>query len=526
MWAPRSAGVRLAGLAALLLLNGCAKSTEPGEPGTKEMPPVAVEMAEVTEGAMDRTVTAQGTLAPSQGGVARLAAATPGRLLTVTVREGEAVTAGQVVATLDLGQVQAQARSARSAVATAGAQARQAEMSAQAAESDHSGSLETARLSLASARQQRDGAVLHAQAEVAAAEIDLAKARAGARPQEVALADQAVEQAAATQERAASELQRQQFLFSKGVTAKRQVEDAVTAARVASAALEAARQQAALLRAGTRSEEIRALEIRVRQARDDLALAQASGASAVACAESILHQAERGVLQVAAKRQEALAAREAVAEKRADLAGAEASSSYSAVRAPFSGRVARRYLNPGDMTDPSTPILEITGSKGMDLVAGLPTGNGSAVRAGMPARITSPDDPGMVVAGHVLSVGQVDPQGNLLSVRITFDRANRWRTGAFASAEIVLETHRRAALIPRAAVLTREDRTVVYVVSADGIAHETPVTLGPERGDLVEVRMGLRAGQQVIRLGQYELADGARVSRAPAPGEAKAPGDD
>lgn len=505
----------LVGSMALLALAGCKKGAEgPAEAEKKELAPVAVEMANVTVGPMDATVTAQGTLAPSQGGAAHVASATPGRLLSVSVCEGQAVRAGQVVATVDTRPLHAQAVSAQAALAVAGAQSRQSETAARAAAEEQVGAVETARLSLAAARQEREGAVRQAQSEVSAADTELKKTRSGARPQEIAQADQAVEQARATRDRAATELERVEFLFRKGVAARRQLDDAATAAKVAEAALESARQQAGLLRAGARAEEVRASEIRLQQAREGLTQARATGESKVALAESALRQAEKGVLQVAAKQQEALAARATVAQKRADLEAARATADYAEVRAPLSGTVTRRYLNPGDMADPATPIVDIAGGPGVDLAASLPAGDGAPVRPGMVARITSPDDPGRPATGRVLSVGQVDPQSNLLGVRIALDQPTRWKAGAFASAEIVLGTHPRALLIPREAVLTREDRVVAYVVTPDDVAHETTITLGPERGDLVEAATGLRAGERVIRLGQYELADGARVKAA------------
>ena len=40
------------------------------------------------------------------------------------------------------------------------------------------------------------------------------------------------------------------------------------------------------------------------------------------------------------------------------------------------------------------------------------------------------------------------------------------------------------------------------------------VEVGVERADTVEIRSGVGAGEHVIRLGQYELSDGAKVEEA------------
>jgi hypothetical protein len=59
--------------------------------------------------------------------------------------------------------------------------------------------------------------------------------------------------------------------------------------------------------------------------------------------------------------------------------------------------------------------------------------------------------------------------------------------------------------------VTHEAKPVVFVVGVDNVAHQREVTLGPEQGGEIEIVSGVKAGENVIRLGQYEIADGARV---------------
>src|SRR5207249_2710499 len=115
---------------------------------------------------------------------------------------------------------------------------------------------------------------------------------------------------------------------------------------------------------------------------ETLSQARASGDAKVAQAKAALRQAEQTALQVEAKRQEAQAARETASQKRADLAAAQASAEYAVLRAPFSGIVTRRALNSGDMADATTPVVEITNTHAMNLIASLPAENGVMVREG------------------------------------------------------------------------------------------------------------------------------------------------
>ena len=471
---------------------------------------------------METVIAAQGTMAPGQGAVARVAPSTPGRLLSVRVREGDRVTAGQVIATLDNRPQQAQARSAQAALNVSQAQAQEAEMAAHAAATDQSNVAKVAQLALDSARLDRDNGIKQAQNALLAAQTDLRKTQAGARPQEIAQADQAVRQAQATRDRADLELQRTQKLLSIGVAATRQVNDAQTALDIANSALESAKQQSALVRAGARTEDLQAAQLRVDGAQELLKQAQKTGDGKVLQAQGTLKQARETIGQVAVKQQDARAFAETVAQKRADLAAAQSSANYAEVHAPLNGIVTRRALNPGDMADVTNPIVEISDARSLNLIANLSAADGTKLRAGMPARIHSPDVPGKTFSGSVLSVGQVDPQTNLLAVRIAvYSAGTLLRVGGYALAEIVLHTDPHAIVVPKQAILAHDGKSVVLVVGKDDVAHQKEVTLGPERNGFVAVTEGLTAGTRIVDLGGYELADGAKVKEAEKKGAAK-----
>ena len=578
----------------------------------KSADPVAVQVAPATLGAVTTTVMAQGTLAAGQGGIARVAVTTAGRLRQVLVREGDHVSAGQLVAQVDNRSQVAQAQSALAALNAAQAQTRGAQLTSRAAAIDQSNTLANARLAVQAAQLDRDNAIKQAQftlqsavsdyqkaqretgvqgaanavhaAQLALqaarldrtaavqqaqnaldqARTDEAKLRAGARPQEIAQADQAVQQATATRDRAATEVQRVQFLFDKGIRAGRELDDANTALKVAEAGLATARNAANLVRAGARPEDLQAAslktqaaadlvrqtgqsndakiaqaqaalraaelsaqqtrgqrptdlhsaELKVKAAREALAQAQNTGQAKLRQALSGARQAE-GTLQVAAKAQDAQAAQAATAQKSADLAAAQTQVAYGDLRAPLSGIVTRRALNAGDMADPAVPILEITDPNALNLQANLPAEMGAGVRAGMVAHVTTDAAPGLVFPGSVTSVGSVDPQTNLLAVRIAVSGGantnSGLRPGMFATAQIVTQTNPLAILVPRQAIVNRDGKPAVMTVGGDNKAHEKAVVTGAPQGAKVQIVSGLKPGERVIVQGQYELEDGAKV---------------
>ncbi len=128
--------------------------------------------------------------------------------------------------------------------------------------------------------------------------------------------------------------------------------------------------------------------------------------------------------------------------------------------------------------------------------------------------------PGQELGGRVISLGQVDPLTNLQTVRIAVaNPRGALKTGAFATAEIIVRTDRQAVVVPKSAVLQKEEKQTVFVVAPDGVAHETTVTTGAEQGTNIEITRGVTAGQKVVTQGSYTLSDGAKVTEASSGGE-------
>lgn len=152
----------------------------------------------------------------------------PGRLMDMAFDEGDAVTAGEVMAQLDAEPY----------------------------------------------RERLDAA----RAELAAAKAELDKLRRGSRPQEIAQAQEAVNQAQAAYSEANRNFERQAALLESGASSQRTV-DATRATRdQAAASLAAARSALALAEEGFRSEDIAAGQAQVAAA--EAALAQARTALA------------------------------------------------------------------------------------------------------------------------------------------------------------------------------------------------------------------------------------------------------
>jgi cobalt-zinc-cadmium efflux system membrane fusion protein len=499
----------LIGLACVIGV-GCSKpAAAGGDDAEGAKAPVSVEMAEVTAKTIRATVTLQGSFVPAQGTTAKLAASAPGRVAQVLVHEGDSVTPGQLLAVIDNRVQKAQSQSAQLGARSADAQARTAHLTAEAAKKDQQLSVQTAQLALDSAKAEAASERTQREVDLRTAEADLSKLNEGARPQERAQAHQAVVQAEITQRRAAQELRRSQTLAAEGFISKRDLADAQAANANAISGLESARQAESLVLAGARPQERAAAELRVKGAKDAFESAIKVGVQKVALAEASLRQAKQSLLTVQAREADAVASIAAAGQKGADAVAARAGEALLEIRSPIGGRVTHRYLNPGDAADTTVPVLEVMGSGKVDFLGALPASDASAIKTGMKATIGDAE-------GQVISVSAGDPTTGLASVRIATSAKST--PGSYGTAVVITETHANVLSVPSDAVVQREGKQVLYVVDGD-TAKQVEVEVGPEDAGFVEIDKGVTAGQKVVKLGQSELSDGAKVKPA-APKEA------
>jgi membrane fusion protein, multidrug efflux system len=88
-------------ITALVLVCACACRRDAGESAREEPAPIAVRCVPVHRESVEATETLRGRVAAPPGGDLPVAAQVPGRVLQVTVREGERVAPGAVVAVID-----------------------------------------------------------------------------------------------------------------------------------------------------------------------------------------------------------------------------------------------------------------------------------------------------------------------------------------------------------------------------------------------------------------------------------------
>lgn len=212
----------------------------------QEAPSLAVEVMPVKMMSVPERQAFTGTVSSSLS--ADISAKIMGKVVSVYVREGDRVRAGQVLVQLDNSDLLAQVQQAEAAVAATRA------------------ALVQAQFALDIQRTQSQTRIEQARAELNQALEQLSIVKEGARRQEKAQADENVRQARAGYERAKEAVQ----------MAKAELQQAREGVKQAEAALEAAHQQLAMMKEGFRRQQKAQAEAALKQAEANLKVAQAT----------------------------------------------------------------------------------------------------------------------------------------------------------------------------------------------------------------------------------------------------------
>jgi RND family efflux transporter MFP subunit len=100
------------------LIGGCAKTSEE-EGAAADVPTIVADVGQVTRRDLVEQLVVRGTIAARPNDDVRISALVPGRVMMLKVAEGDAVSAGQVVAEIDPRPLEDQKRQAAAAVAQA-----------------------------------------------------------------------------------------------------------------------------------------------------------------------------------------------------------------------------------------------------------------------------------------------------------------------------------------------------------------------------------------------------------------------
>lgn len=243
------------------------------------------------------------------------------------------------------------------------------------------------------------------------------------------------------------------------------------------------------------------LDVRDLAAKQEAVAAMVTGAEA-AQREAELHATRMRALfaDSAATRAQLDAAESGLARATAALESARASraevaaiADYGAIRAPFTGTIVERLVDPGAFAAPGVPLLRIEDASKLRVVASVTPDVATGLRRGQRLPLTIE---GRTESGVVEAVVPV-PGTALQSVNVIVDNASGRHLAGSAARLAIPGGETSGILVPRAVVRVEGDLTGVRIWTSGRVSTRW-VRLGREHGEQVEVLSGLSAGDSVV----------------------------
>jgi RND family efflux transporter MFP subunit len=267
--------------------------------------------------------------------------------------------------------------------------------------------------------------------------------------------------------------------------------------------------------------DVKAITLQLEQAKAGLAVAQASFNNA----RTNLDRMERLFKEKAVSDQQYEQVRLGYDSAKAQLEQAQAavnlaqhSLDVSILKAPFSGVIASRNAEVGDVINPMMGGLS-PGSAGgvvtlvdfsrIKIKVDVSGTDILRVQKGQAVRLRVPTIPDREFNGTVQVVNlAADPQTKKFGIEVTVENPDQTlRPGTFGEVIIEVQSHENALAIPQKAVL---ENKYVFVVQ-DGKAAKKEIALGLQNATMVEVASGIAEGDLIIAEGNFGLEDGAQV---------------
>jgi membrane fusion protein (multidrug efflux system) len=203
---------------------------------------------------------------------------------------------------------------------------------------------------------------------------------------------------------------------------------------------------------------------------------------------------------------------------QANVSQTRARIAKKAIRAPFSGVLGIRHMSTGQYLPPGTMLISLQDYSILYSDFAVPEKYLPDIVPGLEVNLHVGAYDDRVFVGRVIALdAKVDEATRSISVRAELaNEDGLLRPGMYADIELLLDKPAERVVVPLTAIVFSSFGDALFVVEKndDGsmAARRVQVTIGEQRGDLVEVASGLEGGEQVVQAGVSKLANNSPVT--------------
>jgi RND family efflux transporter MFP subunit len=190
----------------------------------------------------------------------------------------------------------------------------------------------------------------------------------------------------------------------------------------------------------------------------------------------------------------------------------------SIMEAPFSGVIASRNAEVGDVINPmmggfspTSGVVTLMDFSQVKIEVDVSHQDVVRIKKGQPASMSVSAFPGRLFPGRVSVVNlTADPTTKKFHVEVTADNPGLMlRPNTFGEITIEVSSHEDALVIPQNAIL---ENKFVFIVNVDNTVRRQEVTIGLENTDMVEILDGIEFGDRIVVEGSYGLDNGTKIA--------------
>ena len=199
-------------------------------------------------------------------------------------------------------------------------------------------------------------------------------------------------------------------------------------------------------------------------------------------------------------------------DRRAAFELAQKKVADTVVKAPITGAIVDRYVQPGEFIGERTAVVTVVQTNPLKLRSGVQERFAGVVKAGQRVEFRVASFGDEVFRGKVAYVSPaIDQTMRTFQIEALVDNADgRLKPGFFAKGIILTYVDQGVMAVPDSAVSTLAGVSSVYVIRNNRVTQQQ-VTLGVRQGDLWEVTDGLKGDESLANRRLNELATGVRV---------------
>lgn len=210
-----------------------------------------------------------------------------------------------------------------------------------------------------------------------------------------------------------------------------------------------------------------------------------------------------------------------VVSDTAQMDNARLQINYCHIKAPVSGRLGLRQVDPGNLVQPSDTngIVVITQVSPTTVIFTLPqdilTSLHARIKEGPALVVEAWDrsDAKVLATGNLITVdNQIDPTTGMVKLRALFsNKDGNLFSNQFVNTHLLLESLKQVLVVPVSAIQQTPQGPISWVVTDQKTATMHRLVLGSSNGSQVVVKSGLAEGDQVVTDGLDNLREGAKV---------------